>query len=350
MKLREIIGILLLPFLIVYILTFILRRIASKLDIVDIPGRRKIHRRPIPLLGGLAIFTGVIAGLYFNSDVAKDALPLFLGATSILIVNLIDDIKGLSAHFRVIIESFIALLVIFSGVRVSFLPLGFWGDLGEVLITLIWLVGVTNAFNYLDGMDGLACGSAIINTFYFALILFKTHQFNLGALSVILMASCLGFLPHNFRKAKIFLGDAGSTFIGFMLAGIGILGNWAEDNIVKISIPVLILGVPIFDMVFTTIIRIKEGKVKTIIEWLRYGGKDHFHHYLVYLGLSPLGAVFFIWTVTFALGLSAVMLRNDRAWEGILTLAQASVIFAIIGVLIVIGRRKKSGWQAVDSS
>jgi len=115
--------------------------------------------------------------------------------------------------------------------------------------------------------------------------------------------------------------------------------------VVKICIPILVLGVPIFDMVFTTIMRIKEEKVKSFIEWLKYGGKDHFHHYLVDLGLLPSGAVIFIWAVTFSLGLSGIMLGNDNAWEGILTILQASIIFGIIGVLIVVGKRRRSGWR-----
>ncbi|MFC1576511.1 MraY family glycosyltransferase, partial [Candidatus Omnitrophota bacterium] len=160
--------------------------------------------------------------------------------------------------------------------------------------------------------------------------------------ALILLGGCLGFLPHNFKHAKIFLGDAGSTFLGFMLAGIGVMGNWAEDNFVRVCVPILILGVPIFDMTFTTIMRIKEKKVKSVVEWLRYAGKDHFHHYLVELGLKPAGSVFFIWAVTFMLGLSAVMLGNDRAWEGLFTLVQAGIIFVIIGVLIVMGKRMRN--------
>ena len=342
-------GILVLVGVVVFFLTYLVRGIALGLDIVDRPSKRKVHREPVPLLGGLAIYLGFLLGLILYSQSIREIFIIFVGASFILLVGLIDDVRGLSAQFRFGIQVIASFIVILGGVRISFFPPGFLGNLLEVLITLVWLVGVTNAFNYLDGLDGLACGSAIINAFYFSLILYISAQPQLALICLILLFACLGFLPHNFRKEKIFLGDTGSTFLGFMLASIALAGNWAEDNIIKIAIPVLILGVPIFDMVFTTIMRIKEEKVKTIIEWLRYGGKDHFHHYLVYLGLSPLGAVIFIWTVTLSLGLSAVMLRNDRAWEGILTLAQASVIFAIIGVLIVIGRRKKSGWHAVDN-
>ena len=331
----------LISFLVVYFSTFFLRKLAVRFSIVDVPDGKKIHETPTPLLGGLAILLGVGITLCLNPQVVKGFSSILIGATIILLVNLIDDIRRLSARFRFSVELIVALAVVLSGVRISFLPPGFWGYLGEVVITIIWLVGVANAFNYLDGMDGLATGSAAINASFFALILYRTHQGNLGILSVILVAACLGFLPHNLRKARIFLGDAGSTFLGFMFAGIGVLGNWAEDGFVKISIPILVLGVPIFDMVFTTILRIKEHKVRTVIQWLKYGGKDHFHHYLVDLGFLPLGAVLFIWAITFSLGLGAVMVSNDRAWEGVLTLLQTSIIFMVIGVLIVVGKRRR---------
>jgi len=331
--------------LVTYLFTFTVRRIAVALDIVDRPSKRKVHREPVPLLGGLAIYFGLFLGMLLNFGTFKANLALFLGASLVLFIGLIDDVKGLSAKLRFVVQLIAGLIVVLSGVRISFLPPGTFGNLAEMVITLIWLVGVTNAFNYLDGLDGLACGSAIINSFYFSLILFISSQTNLSLFSLFLFAACLGFLPHNFKKAKIFLGDAGSTFLGFMLAGIGVAGNWAGDNIIKVAVPILILGVPIFDMVFTTVMRIKEEKIKTIIEWLEYGGRDHFHHYLVYLGFPPVGAVLTIWAFTFYLGLSAVMLGNDKAWEGLLTVLQASIIFAIIGVLIVVGKRRRSGWK-----
>lgn len=333
-------------FLIVYFSTPLFRKLAVKFRILDLPSHRKIHKRATPLLGGAAICLGLISGLLFNLKAFYFFLPVLIGATIIFIIGLIDDIKGLSAQFRLIIQFLAALIVVALGVRVTFLPSGFWGDMGEIIITLVWIVGVTNAFNYLDGMDGLAVGSAVVNLFCFAIILYITGQGYLGFLAITLMASCLGFLPfNNFKKAKIFLGDAGSTFLGFSLAGIGIIGNWAADNIVKISIPILILGVPIFDMIFTTIMRIKEAKVSSLLEWLRYGAKDHFHHYLVDLGLRTSGAVVFIYFITLSLGISAIMVSNDRAIEAFLTLLQASIVFGIIAVLMVVGKRHRSGWR-----
>jgi UDP-GlcNAc:undecaprenyl-phosphate GlcNAc-1-phosphate transferase len=336
-------------FSIAFFITFLslplLRKIAFRFKIVDYPGGRKIHREVTPLLGGLGIFLGLIVGLVFIKAYIKPILPILIGATLIFIFGLFEDIRpGLSAQLRLLLQFIAAFIVIGNGIRVSFLPSNIWGNIGEIIITLLWILGVTNAYNYLDGMDGLAAGSATVNLFFFAVILYSTGQYSLGLLSLALMGACLAFLPYNFKKEKTFLGEAGSTLLGFFLAGIGLMGNWAQDNVVRLFIPILILGEPIFDMIFTTIMRIKEEKVKTIVEWLQYGGKDHFHHYLVDIGLRPWGAVLFIFLITISLGISALMVSNDVAIEGLLTLCQASIIFVVIAVLIVVGKRRRSGW------
>jgi len=334
----------LLSFLVAYLSLPILRFLAFRFQILDFPGERKIHKIATPLLGGVALYLGLWAGLLINLRYLRIFSPLLIGATFIFLLGLFNDVQEISASLRFFCQIIIALFVIFLGMRISFLPAGLVGDTLEVLLTVIWMVGLTNAYNYLDGLDGLAAGSAVINLLCFGMILYINGQYPLGLFAIILMAVCLAFLPYNFKK-KIFLGESGSTLLGFTLAGIGVLGNWAKDNIVRISIPILILGVPIFDMIFTTLIRIREGKVKTILEWLKYGGKDHFHHYLVDLGFKPKGAVVFIYFITFSLGLSAIMLSNDIAVEAFLTLTQAGIIFGIIAALIVIGRRRHSGWS-----
>lgn len=331
-----------ISFLVTYLSLPIFGLLAVRFKILDYSGGRKIHKVATPLLGGAAIYAGVTAAILFNLKTCHIFLPLLIGATLIFILGLINDIRGLSANTRLSLQMLISFMVISMGLRISFLPKGFLGDLIEIVITAIWLIGVTNAYNYLDGLDGLAAGSAVVNLISFSAILYKTGQYPLGLLSVILMAGCLAFLPYNFRKKKIFLGESGSTFLGFMLAGIAVIGSWAEDNIVKISIPLLILGVPIFDMIFTTITRIKEEKVRSLPEWLSYSGTDHFHHYLVDLGFRPLGAVVFIYFISFSLGISAVMVSNDVALEGVLSLIQAAIIFGIIGILIVVGKRQSS--------
>ncbi|MCM8819269.1 MAG: undecaprenyl/decaprenyl-phosphate alpha-N-acetylglucosaminyl 1-phosphate transferase [Candidatus Omnitrophica bacterium] len=315
------------------------RKLAKKYKILDIPNKRKVHKNPVPLLGGLSIFSAVILCFLFFYKNLKPITTLIFASSFIVIVGLINDKKKLSALARLIVQVFSALIFIIFCERISFLPTGFLGNILEIIISLVWIVGITNAYNYLDGLDGLASSLAVINSFYFVIMFFCSGQYNLAFFCLIFLFSCLGFLPYNFKNASIFLGDTGSTFLGFILACLAILGNWAEDNIVKITIPILILGIPIFDMTFTTIMRIKERKVKNIIQWLEYADKDHFHHYLVSLGFSSQMAVFFIILFAISLGISAIMLSNDKAFEAFLTLTQATILFIIIGVLLVIGRK-----------
>ncbi|MDD5347174.1 MAG: MraY family glycosyltransferase [Candidatus Omnitrophica bacterium] len=325
----------------------LVRKLAVKFGVLDLPGGRKIHKEATPLMGGVAVYLGILISLAAAAPHRQfsELAPILVGATLILFLGLVEDTRGLSAQVRFIVQVLVAILMMETGARISFLPNTLWGNAIEVTLTLLWIVGLINSFNYLDGMDGLAAGSAAINLFFFSVILYTTSQYHLSLFAISLMGACLGFLPYNFRKEnKIFLGESGSTLLGFSLACLGLEGEWARDNLVRVFIPILILGVPIFDMIFTTIMRVKEGKVRTIVEWLRYGGKDHFHHYLVDVGLKPGGAVVFIYFITISLGIGAVMVSNDTFIEGLLTLYQAAIIFVVIATLMVVGKRRRSGW------
>ncbi|MFY9401822.1 MAG: MraY family glycosyltransferase [Candidatus Omnitrophota bacterium] len=319
-----------------------LRRFAWRINLLDFPGGRKNHKDPTPLIGGVAIYLGLCVAIFFNFPGFSKIFPILLGATLIFVLGLINDLKEIKAQARFICQVFISLLVISMGLRVSFFPPGIVGDGLEVLISIVWLVGLANAFNYLDGLDGLAAGSGIINLFFLAVILNNTAQYPLKLFALVFAFAILGFLPYNLGNKKIFLGESGSTLIGFTLACVSLAGYWGSDSIVKISIPVLILGVPIFDMVFTTIVRLSEGKVKGIIEWMQYGGRDHFHHRLVDLGFKPYGAVLFIYFITCALGISAIIINDNPPFIAIMSLIQAVMIFAIIAALIIVGKGRAS--------
>lgn len=329
----------LISFVAVYLSTPIFRKIAQKVKALDIPNHRKVHKSPIPLLGGIAVYLGVALGLWLNFNQSSSFLGVFLAATLILITGLIDDMMGLSVQIRLAVQFLAALILIGLGLKLSFLPNNLWGNAGEIILTFIWVIGITNALNNLDGIDGLASGSAAISSFFFAFISYRMNQPQLGMICLILGASCLGFLPHNFSRNKIFLGDAGSNFIGFTLASVALTGDWAKDSVVRISVPVLILAVPIFDMIFTSVMRVKEEKVRSVLEWLKYGGKDHLHHRLVDLGLSPAGAVVFIYFVTFSFGISALIVSRARAFVGVLSILQAGIILTGIAVLSVVGKK-----------
>ena len=332
-------------FLFVLLSTPLFRGAAFKFRIVDFPGKRKMHRTMTPLLGGLAIYAGFVVGISIDPGIIHGMLPILTGSAIILLLGLLDDIRGLGAGIRLFVQLVAAMTVVIFGDRINFLPACWWGDTIEVVVSLIWILGITNGYNYLDGLDGLAAGSAVINLGCFAIILYITGQSGLFAIAVILAGACLGFLPYNFMKArkKVFLGDAGSTVIGFILASIGLVGYWAEGEAVRLSIPILILGVPIFDMVFTTVMRIAERKIKTVKEWLKYAGKDHFHHYLFDIGLASSGAVIFIYFTSILLGLSAIIVSRAYPIMALLAVTQGFIIFGMIGVLIVLGNRRRAG-------
>lgn len=335
---------LLLSFLVSFLSAPILRKLAFKLNVVDHPEARKLQKEPVPLLGGVAVYLGVVIGMQpvflFMPSLDSHVLALLSASTLIFVVSLVDDKKKLSARFRLAVQLIAAIIVISSGVRIAFLPNNLLGDAGEVFITLLWILGITNAFNYIDGIDGLCAGTAVLSSLFFFIVLFWTGQLPLIFLPLALVGASLGFMPSNFRRERMFLGDSGSMFAGFMISGVALLGSWAADDIIKIAVPILILGVPIFDMTFTTIMRYKEKKIRTVVQWLEYAGRDHFHHYLMDLGLHQYGAAFFIFAVNISMGMSAMIIaKSDRATFGLLTVLKGGIMFGLIAVLMVLGRR-----------
>jgi UDP-GlcNAc:undecaprenyl-phosphate GlcNAc-1-phosphate transferase len=235
-------------------------------------------------------------------------------------------------------------MVMISGIVLRVLPAdwGTWAWIGNLLLTGVWILGITNAMIFFDGMDGLAAGLGAIIAFFLGVVAFQTNQPFLGWISLAVLGSCLGFLPYNFRpggSAVIFLGDAGSTVIGFVLACIAVYGDWAEGQpIVSLVSPVLIFWLLIFDMAHITGDRIFTGKVRSFREWIEYVGKDHLHHRIAdVLGSRP-KAVLFIYLMGLCLGLSAIVLRDAGTVDAILLIVQAVILVALITVLERRGR------------
>jgi UDP-GlcNAc:undecaprenyl-phosphate GlcNAc-1-phosphate transferase len=211
----------------------------------------------------------------------------------------------------------------------------------NVALTLLWFLTVTNAVQFLDGMDGLAAGLGVVTGLFFSITAWQTGQPYLFILAAPLVGACLGFLPYNFRPggAMIFLGDSGAGFIGFTVAGLAVMGEWAEgDPVVALLTPTLILAVPLFDIAFVGVVRVVTGKVHTVREWLAYTGKDHIHHRFEALGLTKPQSVFLILFIAATLGLSATMLKEATPREAALILIQATCVLAIIAILEGVGR------------
>ena len=327
-------------FFLAFLLTKVMRRIALRLKILDHPEERKIHKMPIPLLGGLAIYTSYVVTVFLNFNFSIELKGIVIGGTIILLVGIIDDIKHLSATWKLISQISASGVLILFGVKLSFLPNTWWGNGGEVLLTIIWIVGITNAVNFFDGMDGLATGLTAICALSFFIVAQITGQGYLGYLTIALAGSCLGFLKFNFKPASIFLGDAGSTFLGFTLAGIAVMGGWAEKNPkIALTLPILILSVFIFDMVYITVARVLSGTVKNFKEWIEYTGKDHLHHRLVTLGFNETHTVLLIYLIAATLGIGGINLRASEGLRIYFEFLQVFFIFIIIVILMLAGRR-----------
>jgi UDP-GlcNAc:undecaprenyl-phosphate GlcNAc-1-phosphate transferase len=207
---------------------------------------------------------------------------------------------------------------------------------------VLWIVGLTNALNFFDGVDGLASGICIVTALFLGLIAFKTDQAALGWLAVALLGASAGFIPHNFRFGEsglLFLGDAGSTFLGFTLAGLAVLGKWSNtSHFVSLAAPILIFGILIFDMIYVNLSRLKNGQAKNFLELLTCVNKDHLHHRLLFMGFARKETVFMILTMSTCLGFSALIIMNQRFIEAVLGLFQAALIIALIVVLMLKGR------------
>ena len=318
--------------------------VATSLDMVDRPDFRKSHRRPTPLLGGAAVFFAMSAAMVLNGVWERNLAVILIASTFIFATGVIDDRKEISASLKMAVQLGATLLVMCFGMVLRVLPeqLGFVSVIGNVFLTVLWIVGITNAMNFFDGMDGLAAGLGAIISFFLAIMAFQTSQPYLGWLALSLMGGCLGFLPHNFRKngqAFIFLGDAGSTTIGFVLASIAVYGDWAEnDPVVALVSPILIFWILIFDMVHISIDRVVTGKVSTVKEWLEYVGRDHLHHRLAQVIGSNKASVLYIYMLCICLGIGAVVLRHAGPLEAVLLVAQAFVLVLLITVLERKGR------------
>jgi UDP-GlcNAc:undecaprenyl-phosphate GlcNAc-1-phosphate transferase len=317
------------------------RAYALRWSVLDQPSARKVHVVATPLLGGAAVYVAFAATVLLNFNFSLALKGVALGATVIVAVGMVDDVVDLPAWLKLLGQLGAAGVTIAYGVMLDIVPNwvpGFvWLNLA---LTLLWFLTVTNAVQFLDGMDGLAAGLGVIAGVFFSVTALQTGQRYLMFLSAALVGACLGFLPYNFRPggARIFLGDSGASFIGFTLAGLAVMGEWAQNDLVGLFTPTLILGVPLFDIAFVGIVRIMKRQVHSVREWLAYTGRDHIHHRFEALGLTRRQSVLLIYFISVTLGLSALRLYGATAREAILALIQAGAVLAIIAILEGVGR------------
>jgi UDP-GlcNAc:undecaprenyl-phosphate GlcNAc-1-phosphate transferase len=334
--------ILLFSFLLSFLAVIPIRAYARKQGIVDWPDARKLHGEPTPLLGGYAIYLAFLISLLANSILTPALWGLLVAGTLVIVVSRVDDVRPLPAAFKLGVLLLATAIVIASGISVALFPTwSLWGQVLNALLTVLWIVGITNAMNFFDGMDGLAGGLAAIAAFFLGIIAYQSQQTFLGWISAALLGSTLGFVPYNFRpgnRATIFLGDAGANFLGFVLASLAVMGDWAEDNVVKVSAPLLIFGVFVYDMVYITVDRVVSGKVRSVREWIEYVGRDHFHHRLEQVLGKREYAVVFIYAVSVALSVGAVVVLMAPPLAAVLLICQALSVFVILTILERKGR------------
>lgn len=331
-KIRDIITI---AFLIAVGLTPILRSLAFHCGILDHPKSHGIHAYPVPRLGGAALYLAFVAGALSRMDLNLMLKGVLLGSTIVFVIGLIDDIHRLRASLRLAVQLAACAVMMFKyGVILEVSP---WLQV-NVILTVLGIIGLTNAINFLDNMDGLAAGLVMISSLALTYLAFATHQYWLGYLSSALVGSTAGFLVFNLRKAHVFMGDSGSTFLGFTLASLTVMADWSKHLAITISVPLLILGVPILDMILITILRIKEKKVKNFRQWIDYAGKDHLSHRFMRLGLGRRGAVFAVWGLQALFCLIALMIFFKTPLYGLFGISFYA--FVTLGIIAFFRKRR----------
>lgn len=325
-----------------YILTPFAKRLACKLGAIDVPGdNRRVHKEPIPSLGGVAIYLSfiitVIMSTVFSKNISLNSefKGILLGVTLIAVIGIIDDIKQISAGYKLAVQVLAALIAVYSGVTINFIKFPLVSTENGLLFlkafkipaTIFWIIGITNTVNLIDGLDGLAAGVSTIASLSLATVSYNVGQYNIAILLVILAGASLGFLPYNFNPAQIFMGDTGSLVIGYLLATISVEGVIKSAATIAVAVPVLALGVPIFDTAFAIVRRLMNKK--PIME----ADKGHLHHRLLDHGLSQKQTVLILYVVSLVLGISSVFISD-------IAKPSAYLVVGIILILVLYGAHR----------
>lgn len=305
--------------------TPIARRVALRVGVIDVPNERKAHTHPMPLLGGVAIYGAFILALFLFADslFIAQIVGILVGATWVSFLGFWDDRIGLSAWVKLIGQILGGLILIAAGVTVELTD----QPIVNGALTLFWVVGITNAMNLLDNVDGLCGGIAAIASAFFLLISLLNGQFLVASLSAAILGASIGFLIYNFNPASIFMGDTGTLFLGFVLSVIGIkLRFLGHPVIFTWFIPVLVLGLPIFDTTLVFISRLRRGRNP-----LTTPGVDHLSHRLIERGWTRREAVLLLYLAAVVLGVLALLCAQAAGWENYLVAGIA--VLASLGVL-----------------
>ena len=326
------------------------KKLAQRTGAMDIPkDSRRVHNTPIPYLGGLAIFIGFIISVLLFAEITVEIRGILIGAVIIVLVGAIDDIKPLPALLKLLIQIVAALVAVFHGISIEMFanPFDFNASAYVSLqslsipITVVWIVAITNSVNLIDGLDGLAAGVSFISSVVMLIISLIVADTNVALIMAALSGACLGFLPHNFNPAKIFMGDAGSLLLGYILATMSILGLFKVYAVASFAAPFLVLAVPFFDTSFAFLRRLLHGKNPMSPD------RGHFHHRLLDMGLSQKQAVLILYAISAVLGFAAIMVATSGK-IGTLILVAALIIATIVVLIIYKSKSKHAIAQRDD--
>lgn len=317
-----------------FILSPIAKRTAYKIGAIDVPkDDRRMHKEPIPRLGGLAVFFAFLVAVIFLVPINRELQGVLLGSVIIVVLGIIDDSISLPAMVKFVVQIIAALVVVFHGIRIdvlsnvnvfsdtSYISIGNWG----VPVTVFWIVAITNAVNLIDGLDGLSVGVCTIASISLLVISALLSEFTIVVIMAALTGACIGFLPYNMNPAKMFVGDTGATFLGFILATISIQGTFKTYAILSFAVPFLILGLPIFDTAFAIVRRLLHGQSPM------HPDRGHVHHRLIDMGFSQKQTVLILYLISGILGVSAVLLTSSGAVRALFFIAAFIIALGIGG-------------------
>ncbi len=307
--------------------------IAPKIGAVDIPkDARRMHTKPMPRFGGIAIFAGTIASVLIYLPMTEKVLGVAIGGTMIFLVGVVDDLKTMPAKVKFLCQIVCAGVLYLFDVRILHISnpfregdLIFFHPVVSLIVTVLWVVGITNTINLIDGLDGLAAGVSTISAVAIAYVAYIHGVYGITIAMLALAGGTAGFLPYNFNPAKIFMGDAGSLFLGFMLASLSLISPFKKATFVAMIVPVLVLAVPIFDTAFAILRRLWNRR--PIME----ADKGHLHHRIIAAGFSQRRTVLTIYAISGVMGVAAITASRHLRVE---TALLVGIAFTLIYVFL----------------
>jgi UDP-GlcNAc:undecaprenyl-phosphate GlcNAc-1-phosphate transferase len=320
-------------FITVLLVTPFVIKLAFKIGAVDKPNARKVHQKITPRIGGLAIFIGVVVGYFVSGLYNERMTTIVVGAIVIVIIGVLDDMYELSAKWKFLGQVFVALLIVRSGLMIDYVNIPFTNDSYELglfayPLTIFWIVGITNAINLIDGLDGLSAGVSSIALTTLAVMAFLGNTPLILTIAVIVIASTIAFLFYNFNPAKIFMGDTGALFLGYCISILSLLGLYKSVTLFSLIVPIIILGVPIFDTSFAIIRRLVNKQPISAPD------KSHLHHRLLAMGFSHRKTVLLIYMFGIFFSVSAIVFSRLLLWQSMLILLVLLLVGEIIAEVI----------------